>query len=90
MVSITLTPERDILLKKLWSILKEIKDDLPDTYNESDTLKDLEMDSIDLVEFVARAEQHYRVHIEFENWKEIKTVGDAADFFLQKLPPEKI
>ena len=46
--------------------------------------EDLETDSLDLVELVMTMEEEFGVKISDEEAAEIKSVGDAVDFVMQK------
>ena len=46
--------------------------------------EDLETDSLDLVELVMTMEEKFGVKISDEEAAEIKTVGDAVDFVMQR------
>jgi acyl carrier protein len=47
--------------------------------------EDLETDSLDLVELVMTMEEEFGVKISDEEAAEIKTVGDAVDFVMQRV-----
>lgn len=46
--------------------------------------EDLEADSLDLVELVMTMEETYGIKITDEEAAELKTVGDAVDFIVQR------
>ncbi len=46
--------------------------------------EDLETDSLDLVELVMTMEEEFGIKISDEEAAEIKTVGDAVDFVMQR------
>lgn len=46
--------------------------------------EDLETDSLDLVELVMTMEEDFGIKISDEEAAEIKTVGDAVDFVMQR------
>jgi acyl carrier protein len=47
--------------------------------------EDLETDSLDLVELVMTMEEKFSVKISDEEAAEIKTVGDAVDYVMQRV-----
>ncbi len=47
--------------------------------------EDLETDSLDLVELVMTMEEKFNVKISDEEAAEIKTVGDAVDYVMQRV-----
>lgn len=42
--------------------------------------EDLGLDSLDIVEFVARAEARYRVHVPDDDFSSLDTVGKVIDY----------
>lgn len=48
--------------------------------------EDLEADSLDLVELVVELEDRYDIRIPEEDAEKIKTVGQAVDYVLQRVP----
>jgi acyl carrier protein len=50
--------------------------------------EDLDADSLDLYELVMELEDTYGIKVSEEEAAEIKTVGDAVDFVLQRLPAQ--
>lgn len=48
--------------------------------------EDLEADSLDLYELVMELQDNYGVRLTEEEAAEIRTVGDAVDFVLARLP----
>jgi acyl carrier protein len=53
---------------------------------ETDIRKDLDADSLDLYELVMELEDTYGVKMSEEEAAEIRTVGDAVDFVVARLP----
>ncbi|MCB1856913.1 MAG: hypothetical protein KDI63_01490 [Gammaproteobacteria bacterium] len=47
---------------------------------------DMGLDSLDIVEFVARAELHYRVHVKDEDFSALDRVGKVIDYVLERVP----
>jgi len=45
---------------------------------------DMGLDSLDIVEFVARAELRYRVHVPDEDFSGLDTVGKVIDYVLAR------
>jgi acyl carrier protein len=77
---------KEEIFKRLRDVLVEgfeIRDDqLAPTARLVD---DLELDSLDLVDFAVRLEQHVDLEIAEEELKGIKTVQDIVDLLYQKL-----
>ena len=48
--------------------------------------EDLDADSLDLYELVMEREDSYGITVSREDTAKIKTVGDAVDFVLERLP----
>lgn len=57
---------------------------------ESHFKHDLGLDSLDIVEFVARTELHYRVHVPDDKFGELDTVGKVIDYILARTSVEKV
>ena len=74
-------------------IFKRLRDVLVDGFELRDErlvptarlVEDLELDSLDLVDFAVRLEQHVDLEIAEDELKAIKTVQDIVDLLYQKL-----
>ena len=53
------------------------------------TFEELDIDSLDLVELLQIAEERYGVQLNAEEAKDVRTVGDAFDLVLSRIPREK-
>lgn len=71
---------RDVL-DVLRAEIRKVKDTLPDDVDPGALLMtDLGLDSLDVVEFVARIEELYRVSVPDEDWQALSTLGRIADY----------
>jgi acyl carrier protein len=74
-------------------IFKRLRDVLVDGFDLRDEqlaptarlVEDLELDSLDLVDFAVRLEQHVDLEIAEDELKAIKTVQDIVDLLYRKL-----
>ena len=77
----------DAVLATLRAQLAVVRPATPADLAADVSLRDeLRMDSLDLVEFVARVEEHYRVSVPDDEWPRLVTLGAIADFVLVNLP----
>jgi len=61
--------------------IRKVKDTLPlATATDALLMTDLGLDSLDVVEFVARVEEVYRVSVSDEDWQELTTLQQIADY----------
>ncbi len=61
--------------------IRKVKDTLPLAIAPDALLMtDLGLDSLDVVEFVARVEEVYRVSVSDEDWQELTTLQQIADY----------
>ena len=68
----------------LAEILEEVAGVNPDDVAEEKSFTDdLDVDSLSMVEVVVAAEERFDVKIPDEDVKNLKTVGDAADYILK-------
>lgn len=75
------------LLAELANELRAINDDIPELVEPMDELKDeLGIDSLDLVEFVARIEHRFRFIVPDEDWQELLTLHDIASYVQEHAP----
>lgn len=65
-------------LETIKAILKDKQDIDPATVSESSTFEDLKIDSLDLVELVCELED--RMHIDFGDPDNLKTIGDVVKY----------
>jgi acyl carrier protein len=80
------TPARDDLLEVLRVELRAVGDEIPDELPADRTLgEELGIDSLDVVEFVARVEYRYQVLVPDEDWQQLMTLDAVADYMLGRL-----
>jgi len=82
--------ERTELLHELKSLMGEYMHDedkkkLDNITDETDFIKDLNMDSIDMVDVVIKAEQKFGIEIKNETISKLNTVGKCLDVMQDRL-----
>jgi acyl carrier protein len=71
------------VLDVLRAELRKVKETLPpDVAGDALLMTDLGLDSLDVVEFVARVEEHYRVIVPDEDWQQLSTLERIAAYVL--------
>ena len=61
--------------------IRKVKDTLPlAAATDALLMTDLGLDSLDVVEFVARVEEVYRVSVSDDDWQELTTLQQIADY----------
>ena len=71
------------VLDVLRTELRKVKDTLPtDVAGDALLMTDLGLDSLDVVEFVARVEEHYRVTVPDEDWQQLSTLDRIAEYVI--------
>ena len=79
--------DRDDVLAKVREHLANELEVEADSINDSTRFKeDLDADSLDLYELVMELEDSYGIRVSEEEAARIKTVGDAVDFVVTRLP----
>ncbi|HLM31326.1 MAG TPA: acyl carrier protein [Solirubrobacterales bacterium] len=79
--------DRDDVLAKVREHLANELEVEADSINDSTSFKeDLDADSLDLYELVMELEDSYGIRVSEEEAARIKTVGDAVDFVVTRLP----
>ncbi len=79
--------DRDIVLAKIRSHLaEELGVDGGAISDDTHFRDDLEADSLDLYELVMELEDTYGIAVSEEDAARIKTVGDAVDHVVERLP----
>lgn len=71
---------KNIIIKTILSHFRDVKPKLEFDSNDSKFKEDLDVDSLDMAEFVARIEQEFRIEIPDEDWSQIATVNLMADY----------
>lgn len=75
------TSNRPELLDALREELREVRNELPPQIPEDALfMTDLGMDSLDIVEFVARVELACQRNVPDEQWETLSCLGRVADF----------
>ncbi len=82
--------ERAELLKELKSMMGEYLNDndklkLANITDETDFVKDINMDSIDMIDVVIKVENKYGIEIKNETIAGLNTVGKCLDVIQQRL-----
>lgn len=70
----------DILLKVRKIVADQLSVDIEKVVPEADFIKELEADSLDVVELVMAFEEAFDIEIADEDASQISTVGDAIKF----------
>ena len=71
------------VLEVLRGEIRKVKDSLPpDVDSAALLMTDLGLDSLDVVEFVARVEEVYRVSVPDEDWQQLSTLDRIAEYVL--------
>ena len=79
-------PTRDDLIEVLRTELRAVSDQIPDQLPLDRSLEaDLGIDSLDVLEFVARIEFRYQVLVPDEDWPRLQTLDDIADYMQDRL-----
>jgi len=75
------TTVADDIIETLRVEIRKVKGTLPpDVATDALLMTDLGLDSLDVVEFVARVEEAYRVSVPDEDWQELSTIARIADY----------
>jgi acyl carrier protein len=72
----------DVLRFELHEVNPEIPRDLPD---DKELIAELGIDSLDVVEFVARLEYRFRFVVQTDEWQELATLDAIAAYGLRRL-----
>lgn len=68
------------VLELLRAELRATNSELPGELPENVSLTNLGLDSLDIVEFVARVEYRYHVSVADEQWQALDSLAKVADF----------
>ncbi|MEM7375463.1 MAG: phosphopantetheine-binding protein [Bacteroidota bacterium] len=75
-------PKADIL-NHLTKELLDMKPDLQDKVNaDKHFMWELGLDSLDITEFIARTEQHFRIEIPDDIWRDLDNLDKIADYLI--------
>lgn len=78
-----LTVLRNEVLAVLRTEIRKVREDLPaDVDSAALLMTDLQLDSLDVVEFVARIEEAYRFSVPDEDWQALRCLDLVADYVL--------
>lgn len=81
-------PDRTAIVAFLREEMRLVRPTLPETWPDAALFRsDLALDSLDLVELVARAEQYCRVYIGDEDLARLVSVDAMADYLCGQLAP---
>lgn len=61
-------------------VVEQLQINPDDITRDSDIIKDLNADSLDIIEMLMKMEEEYNISIPDEKAAELKTVGDIADY----------
>lgn len=75
----------DILLKVRKIVADQLSVDIDAVVPEADFIKELEADSLDVVELVMAFEEAFDIEIDDDDASQISTVGDAIKFIKTSL-----
>lgn len=75
----------DILLKVRKIVAEQLSVDIDSVVPEADFIKELDADSLDVVELVMAFEEAFDIEIEDDDASQISTVGDAIKFIKASL-----
>ncbi len=79
--------ERTELLDLLRGQLRKVNPAVPaDLAPDVELMSELRLDSLDVVEFVARVEEHFRFAVPDDQWKKLSCLGRIADYVLAQAP----
>lgn len=79
-------PTRDELIAVARTELRAVGDQIPDELPVDRSLEaDLGIDSLDVLEFVARLEYRYQLLVPDEDWPQLQTLDAIADYLQDRL-----
>ena len=73
-----------VLRFELHKVNEEIPRDLPD---DKELIAELGIDSLDIVEFVARLESRFHFVVPDDEWQQLSTLDAIAEYALDQLEP---
>lgn len=81
-----MTAEKNKILEELRLKLNSVKPRLPLNFPPDDDFREVwALDSLDLVEFVARIEQHYKISIPDADLEKFTTLNRVVDYVSERL-----
>lgn len=79
-------PNREDLLEILEEELRAVNDEIPAVVEPDHHLEEaIGLDSLDVIEFVARIEYRYHVLVPDDDWQQLTTLDAIADYMLLRL-----
>jgi acyl carrier protein len=79
-------PDREDVLEILREELRAVNDEIPAVIEPDDRLEEaVGLDSLDIIEFVARIEYRYHVLVPDDDWQQLTTLDAIADYMLLRL-----
>lgn len=81
----TTTVTRDELEERVFAALEEFGADPAEITLEAE-FESLDVDSLDLVELAQIVDEHYGVQLKGEDMEGLRSVGQAVDLVMSKLP----
>lgn len=84
MTSIVIDRRREVLTV-LRREIRRVREDLPgDVEGTALLMTDLGLDSLDVVELVARVEETFRLSVSDEDWPSLRCLDRMADYVLER------
>jgi len=78
--------QKEQIIDALIVELKEMKPALDDVIeSESHFTLDLDLDSLDITEFIARSEQKYQIEIHDDHWRDLDSLNKLAEYIMIQL-----
>ena len=74
----TLQPSADEIARELQGMLAAYLGEDPGVTSETDLIADLQMESVQVMEFMAEIEDHYDIVVDLETLSGARTVADLA------------
>ena len=79
-------PDRGEVLEILEEELRAVNDEIPAVIQPDHHLEEaVGLDSLDIIEFVARIEYRYHVLVPDDDWQHLTTLDAVADYMLRRL-----
>lgn len=74
--------------KKVLEIVRRIitsciMTDNPEYIREETKFSDMNIDSLDKAEVIVKVEERFKVHLTWDDWENVNTVGEMVDFVMK-------
>lgn len=74
--------------KKVFEIVRRIitsciMTDNPEYIREETRFSDMNIDSLDKAEVIVKVEERFKVHLAWDDWENVNTVGEMVDFVMK-------